>query len=50
MSESLGCIAALVENTCVYLLSKRLAQLTKSLVVVEIPIEKRNPDISGDLR
>jgi hypothetical protein len=43
MGVSLGHIAALVENICVHLFSKRLAKLTKSLVIVEIPVAKRNP-------
>ena len=44
MSASLGRIAALVENVCVHLFSKSLAKLTKSLVIAEIPVGKRNPE------
>jgi hypothetical protein len=41
---TLGRVAALVENICVHLLSNGLAKRTKSLLIVEIPSEKRNPE------
>jgi hypothetical protein len=44
MSVTLGRVAALVENVCVHLLAAGLAKRTKSLVVVETPAGKRNPE------
>jgi hypothetical protein len=44
MARTLDRMSALVENVCIHLLSKALGQRTKSLAVVEIPQEKRNPD------
>ena len=43
MSTTLERIAAMVENICIHLLSRRLARLAKSLVIVEVPKDKRNP-------
>jgi hypothetical protein len=31
-----------MENVCIHLFSRSLAKLTKSLVILEIPAEKRN--------
>jgi hypothetical protein len=44
MMVTIGRVAALLENVCVHLFAKSLTKRIKSLVVVEIPAGKRNPE------